>query len=572
MNKKHDSAVNSGSLKTPPPLSVVRGTQVDAVYTEQEIPEYQDNPLIEAQPPLWTKGEVAQLLSYYPYYNARQRTLSDEIRLHLIENCREFYIPWGIHYEIHLSISNMIRRSYIYRNPADQKQWNEQPEKIKQFKRGLDSGSYLRSKARGLAIVGVGGIGKSTAVENILSHYPQVITHTWYKESDLILRQLVWVKLQCPGDGSLKSLCLNYIKEVDDILGTDYMKLYGGTRRTLDELLITMGRIASNHYQGLLVLDEIQDLSEAKGGGASHMLNFFVQMENTLGIPFILIGTPKIRKLFDGEFRQARRISEQGDIVWRPMREVAIKEKPDEPDRADPDWNAFVRAMWKYWYLKKDHPLPGDKLREQSPGASSVTDLSEGEKEGCLLSDKAVSTLYEVSQGITAVVVTIFFLAQRRAITSGVENITSGVIKNAVKDNQHYIDEMLDKLREGRFTPPGAKKISRISDLEVEEARPLAALAPDPDGGGKKETSAKSGSKSPDNKRPGTEQNGGDPQGSKAGSRGTKGRGGRKSTKADETYEPGDLRGLKAEISNEAGGAETAAPTDAFLSATDFLD
>jgi hypothetical protein len=388
----------------------------------------------------------------------------------------------------------------------------------------------------------------------------------------LVLRQLVWTKLQCPGDGSLKSLCLNYIQEADDVLGTNYMKLYGGTRRTLDELLITMGRIASNHYQGLLVFDEIQDLSVAKGGGAPHMLNFFVQMENTLGIPFILIGTPKVRELFAGEFRQARRISEQGDIVWRPMREVAVKDKPDDPDRADPDWNAFVRAMWKYWYLKKDHPLPGEKLREQAPGTSSATGLSDVEKEGCLLDDKAVTTLYNESRGITAVVVTIFFLAQRRAITSGLEDITSAVIKHTVKDNQHYINEMLEKLREGRFTPPGAKKISRISDLEVEEARPLKVSTPETNGAGKKESSAKSGRKSPDSKRNGTEQNGGDPQSNKAESRSTKAHGGRKSTKTEKTYEPGDLRGLQAQLSNEADGDATPEPTDAFASAAEFLD
>jgi len=562
----------NNSLKATPPLSVIRGQQVDAGYTEQEIPEYQGNPLLEVLPPLWPKEEVAQLLSYYPYYNAQQRTLSDEVRLHLIENCREFFIPWGIHYEIHLSLSNMIRRSYIYRNPVEQGNWAKQSNMLKQFKRGLERGSFLRSKARGLAIVGVGGVGKSTAVENILSHYPQVITHTHYKGSDLILRQLVWMKLQCPGDGSLKSLCLNYIQEVDDILGTNYMKFYGGTRRTLDELLITMGRIASNHYQGLLVLDEIQDLSEAKGGGASHMLNFFVQMENTLGIPFVLIGTPKIKELFSGEFRQARRISEQGDIVWRPMREKAEKEKPGDPDRADPEWNAFVRAMWKYWYLKMDHPLPGENFSKQAPGTSSPTGRNDAEKKVGLLNDKAVETLYKESQGITAVVVTIFFLAQRRAITSGIENITAAVIKHTVRDNQHYINEMLEKLREGRLAPAGTKQGSRISDLEVDEARPLKTVKSETNGGENKRGPEKTQRESSNAKQNDAKQNGGNPQGDEAGSRRKKAGEGRRSSKAAKTYEPGDLRGLEAQLSNKATGDALPDPTDVFASGTEFLD
>ncbi|MDT7540969.1 MAG: hypothetical protein QOE33_873 [Acidobacteriota bacterium] len=434
-------ARRNSSYQQPPPLSVVRGEQVNATYTDQLIPEYQGNPLIEALPHLWSTEEVEEMLSYYPHYAASQRELASELRLHLLENTREFFIPQGIHYEIHLSISNMLRRGYIDRNPMGRGMWASQPRKVEQLGDRLQRRSFLRSKARGLCIVGVGGLGKSTAVENILSLYPQVITHSRHNAQDLILKQLVWVKLQCPNDGSLRGMCINFIQEVDDIIGTNYVKFYSTRRSTLDELLLSMARVASNHFLGVIVFDEIQDLSEAKSGGATRMLNFFVQLENTLGIPFILIGTPKARALFSGEFRQARRISEQGDIYWRPMKEVADKEEPSAPDMCDPDWDVFVRAMWRYWYLKKEHPLPKNLLKEPS-----------------------VRTLYEESKGITALVVTIFFLAQRRAITSGVEDLTPKVIRSAVKDNQHFVKHLLMRMQE---TPQGASSPRAISDLDL---------------------------------------------------------------------------------------------------------
>jgi AAA domain len=427
-------------LQQTPPLSVIRGEQVNATYSEQMIPEYQGNPLIESLPPLWTMEEVERMLSYFPPYNPQQTKLADEVRIHLLENAREFFIPQGIHYEIHLSISNMLRRGYIDRNPVKPGLWAAQGSKVKQLENRMQRRAFLRSKARGLCIVGLGGVGKSTAVENILSLYPQVITHTSYKGQDLILKQLVWVKLQCPSDGSLRGLCINYLEEVDDILGTNYIRYYGVGRRNVDELLLIMARVASNHFLGVIVFDEIQDLSEAKSGGATRMLNFFVQLENTLGIPFILIGTPKAKALFSGEFRQARRISEQGDIYWRPMREIAEKEKSDAPNAIDPDWNAFVRAMWRYWYLRKPHLLADP-----------------------LLEDQVVRELYQVSKGITALVVTIFFLAQRRAITSGVEILTKSVIRSAVKDNQYFVDQMLSHLGEEQQS----KRFPRvISDLD----------------------------------------------------------------------------------------------------------
>jgi hypothetical protein len=336
---------------------VIRGEQVEAAYIEQSVPEFKGNPLLEALPAILGHSDVERKLSYFPEYDRNQRELSEEIRLHLLENSRELFIPQAIHYEIHLSISNMLRRGYIDRNPVTQGASATHRANVATFADRIQRRAFLRSRARGLCIFGIGGLGKSTAVERLLSLYPQVITHRTYEDQPFVLRQLVWLKLQCPGDGSLRALCINFLGEVDDILGTNYVDGYRAHRMTRDELLLAMARVASNHYLGMVFFDEIQDLNEAKSGGAAHMLNFFVQMENVLGIPFGLIGTPKARVLFAGEFRQARRVSEQGDFFWHPMRETVTEANDDSPV-ADPEWETFVRAIWEYWYLRKDHPLP----------------------------------------------------------------------------------------------------------------------------------------------------------------------------------------------------------------------
>src|SRR6266850_1829042 len=188
-----------------PPLSVVRGQQVNATYTASPIPEFQGNPLIEALPSVFTHADVEEMLSYFPQYNPKQRQLPDEIRLHLVENSRELFIPQGIHYEIHVAVSNMLRRGYVDRNPAAHCASSAQSGKLRAFADASQKRVFLRSRARGLCIVGAGGLGKSTVVERILSFYPQAITHHCYKGQDLVLKQLVWIKLQCPGDGSLRA-------------------------------------------------------------------------------------------------------------------------------------------------------------------------------------------------------------------------------------------------------------------------------------------------------------------------------------------------------------------------------
>lgn len=425
--KKHDSPL--------PPLVIIRGRQEAAFYREQQVPEFAGNPLIEALPPLWTLDEVTKLLSYSPPYSDEQRHLPDEVRLHLLENMRELFITQTPHLEIHLSMSNMMRRGYVQRNPMLRGSAQAQQGRIARFMAAQARRSPLQSKARGLSIVGPGGMGKSTAVENYLWLYPQVIDHTKYGDEDFLLKQLVWLKLECPREGSIKSLCIHFFLTVDDILGTNYFEKYGSGRRTLDDLLAGMIRVASWHYLGLLSVDEIQNLSEAKSGGEAKMVNFFVQLENTIGVPFNLIGTPDAHRLLMGRFRQARRACEQGALYWDRMKEVMDDDEaegeagsdPHPAEKADPVWEEFVRILWKYQYLRTPQPLAKD-----------------------LLADKRAHALYEESQGITGVAVTLYFLAQRRAIVRGDdERLTPGTIRTVVKENQHLIKPLLDSLKAG---------------------------------------------------------------------------------------------------------------------------
>ncbi|MBN1062511.1 ATP-binding protein [Clostridium botulinum] len=67
---------------------------------------------------------------------------------------------------------------------------------------------------------------------------------------------------------------------------------------------------------GMLIVDEVQHLSTAKSGGAEKMLNYFVTLINTIGVRVILVGTRKALEILESEFRQARRGSGQGDIIW----------------------------------------------------------------------------------------------------------------------------------------------------------------------------------------------------------------------------------------------------------------
>ena len=251
------------------------------------------------------------------------------------QNTLQFFAPLPIHFDLKQRFSRMIRLGYQARNPAMIGFWGDVQLRVQSL--GMVRQSP-RSTATGFTIIGMSGVGKTTSIEAILALYPQVIFHSHYHDHDFNFTQIVWLKQNCPFDGSVKGLCLNFFQAVDDLLGTRYYDNYASGRKTVDELLPRMALVASLHSIGVLVIDEIQHLSQAKSGGSGKMLNFFVQLINTIGLPVVLVGTYKAISLLSGEFRQTRRGTGQGDLVWDRMKN-------------DDDWKWFVNCLWGYQYV-----------------------------------------------------------------------------------------------------------------------------------------------------------------------------------------------------------------------------
>ena len=144
--------------------------------------------------------------------------------------------------------------------------------------------SAFRPTAAGFTIIGMSGVGKTSAVTNVLALYPQVIEHIKYKDFTIVLKQAVWLKIDCPHDGSVKGLCMEFFEAIDRAMGTNYFEPHGKRSNTIDIMMIRMAQIARLHCLGVLVIDEIQHLNTATGGGKEKMLNFFVTLVNTIGV------------------------------------------------------------------------------------------------------------------------------------------------------------------------------------------------------------------------------------------------------------------------------------------------
>ena len=297
-----------------------------AQYTPQILPEYNGNPIIEALPPIWSAQNVVDMLAHDPEWHDGEREMDSGYRFHCVWRLFRYFQPLDTHIDIEQRISRAIRQGYLNKNPlapAYARRMNQGYQMIQDRAETFASYYTGGTTAFGFTIIGISGIGKTTAVKRILSLYPQAIQHTNYKGTPLCLAQLSWLKIDCPFDGSLKGLCLNFFNEVDRALGTDYARKSFHGIHTVDALLSRMTQVANLHCLGVLVVDEIQHLSLAKSGGAEKMLNFFVTLVNTIGVPIILIGTMRAMSVLQGDFRQARRGSGQGDLLWDRMEKNA---------------------------------------------------------------------------------------------------------------------------------------------------------------------------------------------------------------------------------------------------------
>jgi ABC-type oligopeptide transport system ATPase subunit len=390
------------------------GHEVKAKYKVSEEEMYRNNAYIEALPSVMDWELVSNRIERQPFYDKKQRLFPADRRIQLVQSVKDFVLPLPDHLILEKKISAMIRHGYKTRNPFNV-EWKKQ---MNAAFRNLDWGSeedgyipLIRSTAIGFTIIGFSGLGKSTAIESILGLYPQVIQHVQYHEHPFAQKQIVWLKVDCPQDGSIKGLCLKLLENIDRVIGTDYRKQF--KRYTIDQLIPEMKNIASVFGLGTLVIDEIQNLNEAKSGGAKQMLNFFTEFINEIGIPVVLVGTPRVMKILEKDFATARRSDGQGTMIWTNL----IK---------DELWDYFVNKLWKYQWTAKETPL----------------------------TEKLNQTLYEESQGIIDIAINLYKLAQWEVIGSDDEDerLTPGIIRQVAKENYRIARKALDALKSGDST------------------------------------------------------------------------------------------------------------------------
>lgn len=392
----------------------------EAHYREFPLPEFNDNPFIQALPTLQTKSSIIERLTVKPTYSIVEREIESHYRVHMLQRLFHFFQPLPIHIEIWEMMHTLLLDGYLARNPFDReyiKYMNASGQSII-HNTNISNNVRFRTTSSCGTLIGFSGMGKTTSVQKVLNNIPQIIVHNEYQGVHFNQIQLVWLKLDAPPTSSLKALCLQFFVKVDELLGTNNYQRYVSRNSSVDSMLPVISQLAHNIGLGILVIDELQNI---RNRGAKQILNFFVNLINS-GVNLALIGTPGSYGLFEEELRIARRLTGKAEITYENM-------------PYDTEFKFLLESIWKYQWTKKYASL----------------------------SEEIAKIFYEYTQGISDLMVKLFVYAQQFAMESGREELSSNLILKVAKERFKALNPMLDALKSGN-----PYRISKYEDIRKE--------------------------------------------------------------------------------------------------------
>jgi hypothetical protein len=377
----------------------------ELVYKQIGVEEIDSNPLLAHLALAPETNEDAFFgLAIQPEFDISDRTLPRAIRRLRLNRLRRFFAPILLeHYRALTGICDQVFDGYIGKNPMT-------PEG-QAFLYGDPVSSQFHSTIS--FIVGHSGMGKSTLVSRILNYLgEQVNRHTQFRGEAFPETQILWLRRDVPPHCTVGKLCTSFGDYTDRIL---HLSLYKGIFDRLGKTdngayLKEIRNIVVNHHVGLIVLDEFQNLTLI-GVGAKKVLAWLNSLRDELCVPIVVVGTYKALKLVQKNLSVPRRLVEGGYFeLKRPM------------SWEDPNFCSLCTLLWKYQWVRKPIDI-SDEIRE---------------------------ALYEVSQGITAIVINVFITAQIAAMEDGErETIDANLIRRVFQERMGPLHRAIAVLRSG---------------------------------------------------------------------------------------------------------------------------
>lgn len=345
--------------------------------------------VLEYVPEMLTGEKLNKKISCLPDYDESIRDKSDAERLIALNDIYKVYVPNIMSSEIYSKLYLAMMRSLQKKSTKSV---------IKQQYINMSSvamnGNGVIGGSDSFSIIGKSGIGKSSAINRavrLLSEKGIIEIETPY------LKVIPVILIQCPFDCSAKSLLLEILKAVDDVLHTDYFDKAIRRKYTVDLLISSISQVLVNHV-AVLVIDEIQNVIKHRAG--NQLVSMLTQIINMSGISVCFVGTEDVEDFFSS-------------VNYLSRRMIGLKYSTLEYNEY---FVKFCEVLFEYQYVKQRTELTDEVLR----------------------------WLYEHSSGTCALVVSLLHDSQEIAILNGKESIDIPILNEVYEQRMSMMQDYIN--------------------------------------------------------------------------------------------------------------------------------
>lgn len=301
-------------------------------------------------PPKLGMLELAKALRNRPISKENVSEIPLARRHELVDIFKSIVVPSSAGIEFISSVQNILYQGLMQRNPRIEAN-RQRIRDTAEFKGTREkSVPWFPSFASGAILEAITGMGKSQILDRYLSLLPTVIEHGAIPECQWAkLKQLVYLKVHMPSDGSRGGFLESAFLALDASLGSNYREQFKSW--TVERKAVAFLHLLSLHCCGLLIVEEAQEKNLAHTAFAREFQTFFLRVLNW-GIPTVVLGNPLAFTELRSFSQDADRFSEGG---WHTMLPVG--------DPTDTEWiKHWMPGLWKPTLLDEPDapysPLP----------------------------------------------------------------------------------------------------------------------------------------------------------------------------------------------------------------------
>lgn len=401
---------------------------------------YSANPLVDNLPPQLNRKEFGQKLRHFPPHP--NRALSAAKRLAGTADLFKCFFPTNDQIRFAQDFDTLLRKSYERRNLHLRKQ------RIARLSGGLGSvfgvdcelNEFVNdadASALNAVLLGVPQMGKSLTISRTLRRYPQCIAH------EGMSHQVVWLKVDCPPEKTLKGFCLSFFDALDLALGpSNYRATFGDNTASTETMAANVLRLANIHSLGVVIFDNVQHLERPQSGD-HEILKMLTTLSSVAGVPSIKVGTFAASDMLSSSAHHAFRNVGLASSCWAPI-------------PSGRHWDHFFRELWAYQWT-----LDPTKLTEE-----------------------LIFTFYDCTQGVISLAIHLYQQVQVELIQPNCikkpgdmhdpEQITPVLVRSVYDRFFVFCHEHIDALRS-----KDPRILSRYPDLRPPPSR-LGAFGPKP--------------------------------------------------------------------------------------------